>query len=438
MGPSAKLAAPLALGVLVAFAPSCRQVAGIHVLQSQEEECAACVAGSCSSQESACLPTASCASRLDCALACDPSSASCETACEVQPAGDADELGAVDACVARSCASTCGLSCGGLLPPIPPSSASTCSTCIAAQCCTSAQACAESAQCSSAVECARSQSTPDALYGCEVVRYPGGAALYSTLATCVQENCTEACEVGSDWSCVGEVSWPQPTSDSITGTLTIVDVASQSQTLPGLSVTACFSVDLECQSPVSPAVTTDANGQAVITVPTTNQGGQVGFVGYLKITDPTGTYLPELVFAGFPRTQTGYSPTIVMVSGQTAQEISMFTTGTYDPTSPVVIASVTDCAGAYAPDVSLSVESGDGGSTGAKVYYTSGTGVPDLSASATSTNGTAIVAGALPGFLIVSTHVAAVKAPSVASWEILTRAATVSLVLLTPTPTTSP
>ena len=107
---------PVALGLVVALAPSCRQLAGIHVVESQQAACSTCVDASCGPQSSTCLATASCATRLECALACDPTDGTCVPGCQAQPVGDADDLGAVEACIAKSCGSACELTWGGILP----------------------------------------------------------------------------------------------------------------------------------------------------------------------------------------------------------------------------------------------------------------------------------------------------------------------------------
>ena len=190
-----KVVGPVALGLVVALAPSCRQLAGIHVVESQQAACSTCVDASCGPQSSTCLATASCATRLECALACNPTDGTCVPGCQAQPVGDADDLGAVEACIAKSCGSACELTWGGILPPVPPSAASACQACISAQCSAADQACAQSADCSTGVECARSHSTPDTLQTCELGN-PAAAPLYSALASCVEASCPRRARSG--------------------------------------------------------------------------------------------------------------------------------------------------------------------------------------------------------------------------------------------------
>ncbi|MGO8993513.1 MAG: hypothetical protein ACLQVI_09290 [Polyangiaceae bacterium] len=422
-----KVVGPVALGLVVALAPSCRQLAGIHVVESQQAACSTCVDASCGPQSSTCLATASCATRLECALACDPTDGTCVPGCQAQPVGDADDLGAVEACIAKSCGSACELTWGGILPPVPPSAASACQACISAQCSAADQACAQSADCSTGVECARSHSTPDTLQTCELGN-PAAAPLYSALASCVEASCPTACAIGADWACVGKVAWPKPTADSVVGTVTVVNAADQSQALPGLSVMACFQGNLTCSPPASPAATTNANGTVQLTVPMSTQGGLDGFLGYIQITDPTGTYYPTNAFPGFPITQP-LNSTVIDGTAQFAETIIQLTGTTYDPTRSSVVVTVEDCAGATGADASFSIEPSDAET---KIIYLRNF-IPDLSATATDSGGTAIIGNVILGQVTLTTRVAGVT-PVVASTTFFTTSGITSIVEVTPTP----
>ena len=137
------------------------------------------------------------------------------------------------------------------------------------------------------------------------------------------------------------------------GTVTVVNAADQSQALPGLSVMACFQGNLTCSPPASPAATTNANGTVQLTVPMSTQGGLDGFLGYIQITDPTGTYYPTNAFPGFPITQP-LNSTVIDGTAQFAETIIQLTGTTYNPTRSSVVVTVEDCAGATGADASFS------------------------------------------------------------------------------------
>ena len=212
------------------------------------------------------------------------------------------------------------------------------------------------------------------------------------------------------------------------GTVTVVNAADQSQALPGLSVMACFQGNLTCSPPASPAATTNANGTVQLTVPMSTQGGLDGFLGYIQITDPTGTYYPTNAFPGFPITQP-LNSTVIDGTAQFAETIIQLTGTTYDPTRSSVVVTVEDCAGATGADASFSIEPSDAET---KIIYLRNF-IPDLSATATDSGGTAIIGNVILGQVTLTTRVAGVT-PVVASTTFFTTSGITSIVEVTPTP----
>lgn len=364
----------------------CRQVAGIGDLTAASSACSSCVSAACGSQQSACDQTSTCSTRLACELGCDPDDVACRTSCMEAAGGDA--IGLVDACEETSCAPACAHACGDLLPIVPPASAQACAACVAQQCCMPAATCGTNAECRAGIECARGESVPDAVETCLGSKHPGGTADSSALAQCVKDDCNTECAYGNDWSCLGAVKPPTPTTTTLHGTLTILNGSAQNDGVPGLRVRACYITDESCTSPLTPSMTTDAQGVVDLTLPATQQAGTEGFLGYFEVTDPTGVYLTGIATPGFPITQTNFTQAIIVISVAEAQSLAMAINRVYDPSTGSVVVTASDCA--YQPAPGATFKLGNVTSATALVY--SKYGIPDTKA--TSTDSTGVVVGA--------------------------------------------
>jgi hypothetical protein len=419
--------------VTAAMAPACRQVSGIHERSSEQALCQACVDGSCAKEESTCEGSPSCASRLACTLACDPTDRddiTCKSACEAKSAGDAASLGAISSCMAGACVADCAIQCGDVLPLTPPDAATACANCVASSCCSLASACAANADCLRGLECARGNSAGDVVETCTDVRYAAGSTAYHAFDDCVAGMCNDECAVGADWSCVGKVVVPVPTTDSIPATITLVEAQSQSVPIPGLDVAACGSDDLACIFPVTPNVTTDANGTAQLTVPTLGQSGRVGFTGYVQITDPKGVYSSELAFAVPPVTQGRTVTKIIVGTVATGQTLASLLGVTLDTTKSVVLVTAVDCANRPAQDLTIDII--DGAGNHPQVFYTY-VDIPSQSATETDPTGNGIAINVAPGLVGVTVHSIDLNRV-VATGQMIARMGALTLVRVGPTP----
>jgi hypothetical protein len=317
----------LAAGCFALAASSCRQIGGVHARESLSAQCASCQSGACAADEAACRTAGACASRLDCARACDVDDTACRAACAVHAAGTAggatDAIARFEACGETTCGASCASACGDVLPIAPPESAAACAACVAKACCAEASACGTNAECRAGLECARAASASDVVHTCPDVKHAAGADAFHALDACVKDSCPDDCAYGGDWSCVGSVAVPQPQADTVTGTITIVDAANQSKPVAGLSVRGCFVLNESCDQAGSP-VLTDANGNATLTLPTLAQSGRLGFQGFFEITDPSTppTYLPALAFPNVAVTQDGFTQRIIATTPAALQQIA--------------------------------------------------------------------------------------------------------------------
>jgi hypothetical protein len=265
---------------------------------------------------------------------------------------------------------------------------------------------------------------------CTDVKYAPGSSAYHALDDCVVGDCTEVCAIGADWSCVGHVVVPVATQDTIQGTLKVVQASSQSTPVAGLDVVGCSIDDFDCSDPVTPVVVTDANGDAVLALPTVAQKGRSQFLGYLLITDPTGAYGPALGFSVPSTSQNDASQTIIAYTPAGAQLVLTALGVTYDATKSALVVTAVDCANQPAPGVAFQVENGD---ASVPVFYTVD-GIPSQSATRTDASGTAIAAYFSSGLPATVTARSIALGEVVATAQIFGHPGAVSLVRLAPTP----
>jgi hypothetical protein len=261
------------------------------------------------------------------------------------------------------------------------------------------------------------------------VKYATGSSAYHALDECVVGDCTDACGVGADWSCVGHVVAPVATQDAIQATLKVVQASSQAVPVPGLDVVGCSVASPDCSDPITPVVVTDTNGDAVLTLPTLGQGGRTAFLGYLRITDPAGVYSTELGFSVPPTSQNDPTEAIIIFSlAEVQAEGSLLPN--YGPTNGVAVVTAVDCANQPAPGVTFEVETGD---ASVPVFYTVDE-IVSQSATRTDSSGTAIV-GYFSPELPVTVNVRSIGLGQVvATAQLLGRAGAVSLLRVGPTP----
>ncbi len=332
-------------------------------------------------------------------------------------------IGLVEACETRACAPACAHACGDLLPVVPPAGAVPCATCMAQQCCSQAAACAAIPDCRAGLECARAASTPDVVNTCIGARNPAGTAAYQALQACELAGCQTECSVGGDWACLGAVASSAPTSNTVEGTLTILDGSAQSDGVKGLEVVACDITDVDCANPVTSPALTDAQGMVNVSLPTAATEGRGGFDGYFQVSDPSGTYLPELAFPGFTLTQSGFTQSFIVSTLAAVQALASSLGRVYDGTTGSLLVTAVDCDDQPSPGVKFSLGPGTAQSV---VVYTF-KGFPSLSLTATDSTGTALGAYLPPGMGAATARNAAGQVTSVTPY--LTRAGAVTVLL---------
>jgi hypothetical protein len=421
---------------LVLAANGCRQIvgfdhgepaskAGACNLPYATRDCAACVETSCCAESTACAQDVTCARHAKCVGACgeDPQ---CRAQCALaSPPASSSAGPALAVCLTLQCENACGLGCGLTIHDygdVPPETARDCHECIASKGCESERACAASVDCDAFKRCASACRTQDCKQACLAAHEASGPLLLSG-ASFLGAPCATSCAVGSDWSCVGHVSWPKPKSDTVTLTVVANDPVA-GKTVEGLQVSACSRSDFTCEHPLASG-TTDDKGRVVLTCPNKGTTTFFGFDGYVQL---ISDQIHQLTIWGHPLSE-----------AQAARDTSLFsnvfavltpeelrTLGGVPPDSDhgIIVAGALDCQQWNASEVEFTL---DPPADVAPVYGF----IPSLTA--TNSGGYASFSHVRPGVVEVIATPKALGRPS-SRQSVLVRAGWVTGIVMLPTP----
>jgi hypothetical protein len=314
------------------------------------ESCADCIRTNCCEESNTCATDTSCSPYESCAGACagDPR---CRVQCAIDfPPINSDDGPALDACLATHCEGDCGLTCGGAINANsyiggPPEEAAACESCIQANGCDAARACGASAQCAAFRRCWDSCATQDCKTACYSFHDPGPD--WASFKDTIGGSCAVACGRGSDWSCVGRVSWPRPKADTVTFTIEVKDYVSGS-TFSNVDVSLCSRMDVDCQNPVAHGSTGPA-GRVVLSFREPTVNSFLGLDGYVQVTSPD--IIPYRFYWGGPLSESHYelidqtvgNIAIRLFTPNDAKQLGASIGIPYDPNATGLIAGVNDC-----------------------------------------------------------------------------------------------
>ena len=236
---------------------------------------------------------------------------------------------------------------------------------------------------------------------------------------------TETSQLPDNFSCVGNIEWPNPGVATYTHTYGLLELMTQ-EPVVGATAKVCGMDDPECAAPLSSGVS-DQYGNVTVTFPAAAEGldGYVEFsgpdivttLGFYRETDNTVAY-----------TTPGAFPTIVLGT-TTLVALAALANVELDPTRGSIIYSAADCANVRAAGISADVESGDAGTI---AVYVEG-GMPSAELTATTAEGQ----GGLLNVPVGATKVHAYWAETgdeIGVQDVIVRAGAVSATLLVPTP----
>jgi hypothetical protein len=346
---SGRIATSVALTMALAGAGACRQIVGVED-RDPPVHCAAapvgvpacsdCLAASCCAEAEACGLDAPCSARSTCFGACGGEDDGCRSACEAG-SKPTEAWAALRACQVGSCADACGIQCGGRGAPV-----TGCQPCGLA-CCNAAAACAADLDCNLLDVCRGACASGDA--ACRercVNEHPRGASLDRSVGECVGQ----ACDLGADWSCIGELGPTTTRAREVTLSLQTRDGIDDT-TIADAELTGCFLGLPSCPSPFATA-TTDSQGNATLTVPL--QGST--YPGFVAAEAPGYARLLKFFY---PPIAEDRGEVIAIVRTVDLDSLLADLGVTIVPDRGVAFVFVSDCKGNPAPHVTLHVEGAD-------------------------------------------------------------------------------
>lgn len=343
--------------------------------------CATCVATNCETEATMCAANPSCSTLASCMSAAN-GDATLRAQCGVDHGlGNDVATPAFEACLASSCSTECGLTCGGLAAVFPPATATGCEGCIKKQECDPVTACAQDATCQAAVRCQfTSGITLDVQQACPaIVQDAGlGAALMGANPP-VASTCPTECSWGADWSCLGKVSWPAATRDAVS-----VTVYAFEATGPVDEATAvlCATNLPACVPPLAGPATSDAGGTITVQLST---GPELLPLLFVDLSAPTIT--PGLIFDVFPISQRQITIPFATAPQGSLPALALQAGVAEEPGLGMLLVVAVDCRLAPAPGVTFDLEP-KGMST---LAYVVGS-LPVIGATATDSSGTGVFA----------------------------------------------
>jgi hypothetical protein len=371
----------------VSVAGGCRQLTSIESqpvppdpsltcgeLRFANTMCADCVGRSCCAEADACDVAGRCGDFARCITACTAGDMGCKSTCRTTfPDALGAEAAALQSCEASSCATICGLTCGGYVYPT-----AACGECGSAHCCVEEADCMRDPACEALAACEHHCGTrdDDCVLACELGQ-PTGVVKARAFGACLAGACSAQC-IAPEWACLQKPASPAPaTGPAITISYRFIDFETF-DTIPGLRLLACRASDHDCTRPLAGPATTTATGEAVLRMPTNS------FDGYVEVTG--GGYAPLLVF--YPRlTKDFVGNTMTIAKQSRLQEIARGI-ATLAPDRANVFVLVNDCTGEPAPGVRVAIEP----SAGSTPFYFAGP-YPSLVPKETSAAGRFAVAG---------------------------------------------
>ncbi len=202
----------------------------------------------------------------------------------------------------------------------------------------------------------------------------------------------------NDWTCLGNVHWPDASTGSEILTVPYVN-AITSSAIPGIWVEPCQKLDPTCAHPLSEAGITDDAGIVTFSVPS-------GYDGYLlSLWDAS---LPALMYVNPPILQNTTVPWLPMIP---TNDLSALAAAigpvdgaalTLNPERGLVMLIAYDCATVPAAGVSFSLSPPAPSST---LVYSVG-GFPSLTATSTDSSGGAVIVNVPPGAVTITATLA--------------------------------
>jgi hypothetical protein len=330
---------------------------------------------------------------------------------------------AFEACLASSCSTECGLTCGGLAAVFPPATATACEACIEkGSGCALVNECAVDVGCQTGLRCQFSSDTPDLQQACPLLWPDAGIPLLTAAKNPpIASSCSMECSWGADWSCLGRVDWPLATRGPVTLTIDVDDIQS-GLPVAGATVKVCGVEDSPCSMPIAhPQITGDSG-----TVVMSNTGLPMQEAFFVDVSSPTIT--PLILSDVAWESQSRFRFPATTLPATMLSEVAAAAQVTLGANLGVVVVAMHDCRLAPAPGVTFTISP-----QGPALVYNS-MNLPDPMATATDSQGVGVFynVDVAPAFYTVTIFPPAPgHAPSTA--YVFTRAGTEAILYAVPT-----
>jgi hypothetical protein len=413
--------------VCLALLLGCRQLIGVadpdpplrcDASAFRDAACGSCLATGCCEALDACRAETACTTLVDCVASCadDACRATCERTTRIDP-----KSAAVFACQASRCGTACGLPCGGAGIPI-----TGCKPCADA-CCADGSAFRASIDGQLLRGCRAACAATDA--ACReacVSLHVEGAHLERTANECV----ANACNLGSDWSCVGRLDLPRanPTAGLSMSGVNVDIQAIDAETLAPIAnadVKGCSRDQINCEAPPFGTVKTSTRGTALVSV----RDPSGAYPGFIEIAHPS--YVPVLIWFAPPlRSDIRFG--VEMSSKALFQQLERSSGVAFGADRGHLLVVPVDCHDATARGVSVRASTADGLS---RTAYISGisTGGPTFDFTRQAGEGAGVVFNLPAGATVVKTRVEDLCLDT-ASPVVVIRPGALSFIVLPPLP----
>jgi hypothetical protein len=316
--------------------------------------CDTCSKDACCAEERACQDSPECAALYGCLGPCD-GEPTCIADCAVDHAND-DAGAALAQCHASSCMAECS-TCAGSFSGAGPA----CDDCTREACCDVVAACRDNERCTQLMQCTAGCSQSGCFSAC-ISGAPAFDEVSGPLANdflnCQLLSCKAACALGTAWSCAGEFNWSLPEVDTLNVRVFPADPAGG--LVEGLTLSACDTLDLSCESPLATTSTTDETGAYELSV----ASGLSGFTGYLEARG--AGHLTTLFYFNEPIVRNaGFA--ITVVTQEQLETVAQLAGADPDPQRGHLNISALDCLDS--PGVGIQFDVGEAADTQSTLDY---------------------------------------------------------------------
>jgi hypothetical protein len=302
-----------------------------------------------------------------------------------------------------------------------------CAPCVETRCELELRSCAADADCDRGARCLQGRADPASQQRCASSISDTAALRGVDLVECFERECADSCAPEMHWGCIGNYSWPEPSSDRATVRLQPLAYRPGFPPLAGVRVRACDRRSASCDDALA-ETRTDAEGTATLEVPLVKRKalglGLDGFDGYFLLTE--GGIVDNLRFTGMPVLYDTRLQQMVVLEPDALREGAKMASVEPDPERGHVVVEVRSCLLARPSGVRFEINVADG------VGFYLNNGLVSASATETSQDGTGGFFNVAAGQNVIVTAVLADSGVEIGRTAFFVRPGAVSAITVIP------